>query len=355
MVLTRRQLLRLAGSATGSLVLGTALAQELGRRSLAAATGAAAIPVARGDLRLVLISDLNSSYGSTSYIPTVHRGVPLVRALQPDLVLCGGDMVAGQKRGLSASHLDAMWAAFDSQVLGPIRAGGTPFAPTMGNHDASSSWGPEGFSFALDRERAERYWRRQQNGLGLTLVEARDFPFRYSLRQGPLFAVVIDASSARVTADDWAWADRQLASPEARQASLRLVMGHLPPYGISQGRDRPGEVLHQPEALVSLMARRGVHLYVCGHHHAWYPCRAGGINILNLGAMGSGPRRLLGSQEPPIQTLTVLDLYRDRRLLVESTLELNGLQLLQTAQLPPTLQPSHGPRLERRGAEMTLV
>jgi hypothetical protein len=167
--------------------------------------------------------------------------------------------------------------------------------------------------------------------------------------------VVLDASSARISSDDLAWADRQLASAAAQEAPLRLVMGHLPPYGISQGRDRPGEVLHQPEALVNLIQRRGVQLYVCGHHHAWYPCRAGGINILNLGAMGSGPRRLLGSQEPPIQTFTVLDLHRDRRLLVESTLELDGLQLLPTAQLPPFLQPSRGPRLERRGAEMVLA
>jgi hypothetical protein len=301
-----------------------------------------------------LISDLNASYGSTSYIPQVHRGVALVQALQADLVLCGGDMVAGQKHGLSAAHLDAMWQAFDRQVLTPIRSAGEPFAPTMGNHDASSSRGPQGYSFGLDRERAERFWRGQQASLGLNLVEASRFPFRYSLRQGDLFAVVIDASSAVVPEQDWGWAEAQLASPAAREARLRLVMGHLPPYGLSQGRDRAGEVLHQPERLTQLMERQGVHLYVSGHHHSWYPGRVGRTDLLSLGAMGSGPRRLLRSELPPIQTITVLDLFRSQNQLVETTVELNGLQVLATANLPPSLQPSMAPLIRRRDTPIPL-
>lgn len=350
MHLTRRQLFILGGSAAAALTLGSR--PGWGQPAPAHASVAAAIP--RGDQRIVLISDLNSSYGSTSYIPQVHRGVALVRALRADLVLCGGDMVAGQKLGLPAGHLDAMWQAFDQQVLQPIRDAAEPFAPAMGNHDASSSRGPQGYLFALERERAARFWRQRRNSLGLTLVEASRFPFRYSLVQGDLFAVVIDASSATVPAEDWVWAEAQLASTAARAARLRLVMGHLPPYGLSQGRDRPGEVLHQPERLMGLMQRQGVHLYVSGHQHAWYPGRAGSLNLLSLGAMGGGPRRLLGSDRPPIQTLTVLDLFRGRGQLVETTVELNNLQVLAVSGLPRQLQPSTGPALQRRDAVLTL-
>ncbi len=345
MLLNRRHVLSLGGAAAAALLLGRGLPPVRARPW-------PTIP--RGDQRLVLISDLNASYGSTSYIPQVHRGVELVQALQADLVLCGGDMVAGQKHGLSAAHLDAMWQAFDRQVLTPIRSAAEPFAPTMGNHDASSSRGPQGYAFRLDRERAERFWRSQQASLGLNLVEASRFPFRYSLRQGDLFAVVIDASSAVVPEQDWGWAEAQLASPAARAARLRLVMGHLPPYALSQGRDRPGEVLHQPERLLGLMQRQGVHLYVSGHHHAWYPGRVGSLNLLSLGPMGSGPRRLLHSELPPLQTITVLDLFRGQNQLVETTVELNGLRVRATADLPPSLQPSAGPLLRRRDGVIAL-
>jgi hypothetical protein len=239
-------------------------------------------------------------------------------------------------------------------VLLPIRGAGAPFAPTMGNHDASSGRGPQGYTFALDRERAERFWRQRQRSLGLALIEASRFPFRYSLSQGDLFAVVIDASSASVPADDWSWAEAQLSSAAARAARLRLVLGHLPPYALSQGRDRPGEVLHQPERLMGMMQRQGVHLYVSGHHHAWYPGQVGAINLLSLGATGSGPRRLLHSELAPVQTVTVLDLFRDQRQLVETTVELNRLQVLPVASLPQSLQSSTGPKLQRRDGVMAL-
>lgn len=351
MQLNRRRLLGLGGSTAAALLLARGgLRAEAGQGPTLPV--AAAIP--RGDQRIVLISDLNASYGSTSYIPQVHQGVALVRQLKADLVLCAGDMVAGQKLGLAATHLDTMWAGFERQVLLPIRSAGEPFAPAMGNHDASSSRGAQGYTFALDRERAARFWRARQASLGLTLVEASRFPFRYSLRQGDLFAVVIDASSAGVPAEDWSWAEAQLASTAAREARLRLVMGHLPPFGVGQGRDRPGEVLHQPERLLGLMQRQGVHLYVSGHQHAWYPSRVAGVNLLSLGAMGSGPRRLLQGELPPVQTLTVLDLYRGRQQLVETTVELNGLRVLPVTALPPQLQPNNGPVLPRRDGSVAL-
>ena len=65
--LSRRHFLTLAGGA--GLALGAA---ALGR-----ADAAAPLPnlPPRGDRRLVAISDLNGSYGSTGYIPQVGRAV----------------------------------------------------------------------------------------------------------------------------------------------------------------------------------------------------------------------------------------------------------------------------------------
>ena len=98
-LLYRRQMLQ--------LLLGTSL-------------GAAAIPSLakpQPPLRIGLISDLNGSYGSTSYVPAVHQGLHQLIALQPNLVVCAGDMVAGQKHGLTRQQLDAMWSSFEATVL----------------------------------------------------------------------------------------------------------------------------------------------------------------------------------------------------------------------------------------------
>ena len=45
------------------------------------------------------------------------------------------------------------------------------------------------------------------------------------------------------------------------------MMGHLPPYAISKGRDRAGEVLHEPELLQKLLQRKNVHLYILSLIH----------------------------------------------------------------------------------------
>jgi hypothetical protein len=55
-----------------------------------------------------------------------------------------------------------------------------------------------------------------------------------------------------------------------------------------------------------------------------------------------------------VQTLTVLDLFRDRQQLVETTVELNDLQVLPVNALPRQLQPSSGAVLQRRNGFIPL-
>ncbi len=345
-LLNRRRVLGLAALSMGAW----AAAQIPGR---AAQAEASRLQVPRGDLRLVAISDLNSSYGSTSYLSEVLRAVQLIPSWKPDLVLCGGDMVAGQKLGLSQVHLSAMWASFDRQLLAPLRRAGLPVAITMGNHDASASRAGGRYVFALDRQEAGRYWRSQRDSLGLKFVDASQFPFAYSVLQQDLFLLVWDASSATVPAEQVAWAERQLRSPAARSAKLRLVLGHLPLVAVAQGRDRPGDVLQQGEALRQLLERTDAHAYISGHHHAYFPGRVGQLDLLNLGALGSGPRRRLQDSAPPAQTLTLIDSFwpqngRDGRT-VYTSFNMTTLQPIRSQQLPSQIRPSQGPVLSRVG------
>jgi hypothetical protein len=358
--LNRRGFLSLAGLAVGVWAAsGLSGKPEGASAATSAATTTSLKLPQRGDLRLVAISDLNSSYGSTSYLPEVLRAVELIPSWKPDLVLCGGDMVAGQKQGLSRVHLSAMWASFHRQLLAPLRRAGLPVAITMGNHDASSARAGGRYAFELDRQEAERYWRGQEDALGLSFVDASRFPFAYSVRQHDLFLLVWDASSATVPAEQVAWAERQLSSPAAQSARLRLVLGHLPLYAVGQGRDNPGNVLQQSDALRQLLERTGAHAYISGHHHAYFPGRVGQLDLLNLGALGSGPRRRLQDPSPPVQTLTLIDAFWPRGngtgadspvgRTVYTTYNMRTLEPITSQQLPGQIRPSQGPMLRRIG------
>lgn len=339
MALRRRQLLQLSASGLGAA--GWFLTQ--GRA--AAAPGAPA-PAAAG-LRLGLISDLNGSYGSTTYIPQVSQGLKQLLALQPALLICAGDMVAGQKPGLSAVQLDAMWAGFARTVLTPVRQAGVPFLPAVGNHDGSPG-------FTADRAAVGRFWAPRRQALGLRFVDVAEFPFHYSVLQDEVFVLVWDASSSRIPADQLSWARRQLASPQARQARLRLVVGHLPLAGVSRGRDRPGEMLEQAAAVQSLLEEGRVQAYISGHQHAWFPARRGQLDLIQLGALGSGPRQLLQGEIPPQQTYTSLDIDWRSGSLVETTYAVASGRPVAWERLPPTLQGSSA-SLRRNRPERPLL
>ena len=318
MALSRRQLLQLAATAGGGLWWLQGQSQ--------ARAGAASQP----DLRLGLISDLNSSYGSTSYIPQVSQGLQQLLALQPALVVCAGDMVAGQKPGLSPQQLDAMWEGFARTVLLPVRQAGLPFLPAVGNHDGSPG-------YDADRAALRRFWTPRRQALGLRFVDGGDFPFHYTALMNEVFWLVWDASSGQIPERQLTWARQQLASPQAQAARLRLVVGHLPLAGVSQGRDRAGEVLAQAAAVQQLLEEGRVQAYISGHQHAWFPARRGQLDLIQLGAMGSGPRRLLQGDIPPQQTYTTLDINWQNRTLLETTYAVTSGQPVGWSRLPASL------------------
>ena len=324
MPLRRRQLLQLAASGAASAAAGGFLWQLDQRRPALASSAASGLLIG-------LISDLNSSYGSTTYIPQVSQGLRQLLSLQPALLVCAGDMVAGQKQGLSTAQLDAMWDSFARMVLAPVRQAGVPFLLTLGNHDASPG-------FAADRQAARRFWTPRRQALGLQFVDTADFPFHYSVLNNDVFWLVWDASSSSIPAAQLSWARRQLASPAARQARLRLVMGHLPLAGVSQGRDRPGEVVEQPAAVQNLLEEGRVQAYISGHQHAWYPARRGQLDLIQLGALGSGPRRLLQGNLPPQQTTTTLAIDWTQGTLTESTYAVATGQPVAWTRLPARLE-----------------
>ena len=289
----------------------------------------------RGDVRIVVISDLNSQYGSTSYEPEVGKAIALIPDWQPDLVVGGGDMVAGQNPSLTREQIQAMWAAFDQQVGAPLRRASLPFGFTIGNHDASAASSVSGkYLFSQERELAAAHWNNSKHDPGLEFVDRAKFPFYYSFQKNDIFYLVWDASSAKIASEQLAWAQKSLASSTAQGAKMRIAIGHLPLYAVAVGRDEPGEILDNADGLRSLLERYHVHTYISGHHHAYFPGHKGQLELLHTGALGSGPRPLLNSNSAPQKTLTVVDIKLESATTTYTTYDMTTMKLVDHGKLP---------------------
>jgi len=309
----------------------------------------------RGDVRIVVISDLNSQYGSTNYEPEVDKAIALIPNWQPNLVLCGGDMIAGQKRSLSESQIEAMWAAFDRHIAAPLRDSGIPFGFTIGNHDGSGALVRGELIFQNERELASAYWNESQHAPGLSFVDRGNFPFYYTFSQDKIFYLVWDASTHIIAPQQLAWVEQSLASERAQQASMRIVIGHLPLYAVAVGRDKPGEYLDNAEKLRSLLERYQVHTYISGHHHAYYPGKKGHLELLHTGALGSSPRQLLNSDLPPRKTLTIVDIFLASATTVYTTYNMQTLELISDRSLPEIIFAPNGKVFRRDLQWQTLM
>ena len=297
----------------------------------------------RGDVRVVVLSDFNPSYGETVYSPQVARVMRAVPEVwRPDLFLSAGDLVGGQKASLPDERFPQMWAAFDATVTAPLRGANVPYAFAMGNHDGSGLRTPDGtFVFGRERDAARDYWQQTQAETQLEFQDAADFPFNYSFIFGNIFFTVWDVSSATVTEAQLAWLRGELASQEAHTAPLRVLVGHLPLYGVSEEKNKPGEVLTGGDALRRTLESLGVDLYISGHHAAYYPAKVGDLTLLNTG--GVGARRLLGSDAPPQSAVTVLDITFEPLELRLMTFDTATFEELELASLPEKLYGLNGP------------
>lgn len=307
----------------GNFILGPedyleVLAQGKGKKVVTDAVRLVALetfpemPARRGDLRLAVISDLNSGLGAVTYewqVDSIMQRIP--RIWQPDLVVCGGDMVAGQ--GVSeVAALEKMWQGFEEHIAAPLRKAGLPFAFTLGNHDGSRS-------FQVEHQAAGTYWTQAQNLPALQFIDKSHFPYYYSFVHGDAFFVSWEASSPEITEENLQWLARQFATPQAQHAKFRFVLGHMPLYSVAQGRDSKGNLLNNPEKLRQLLQKYKVHTYISGHQHAYYPGKRGALELLNAGAAGSGPRSWLTLDKAPANTITLMDVFYEQDTVIYTT------------------------------------
>lgn len=251
-------------------------------------------------LRILVISDLNSSYGSTTYSEDVKAVINRIKLIKPDIILCGGDMVAGQKTSLTEENINDMWTGFQNTVLTPVSRLNIPFGFTVGNHDASPS-------FKTDRRLSEKFWKENAKATGLTFVDSAHYPFYYSYIKNNVFFISWDAAGAEIRPEVYEWMKSQLRSRIAGKARLRVLIGHLPLYAIVDSKNRPGEVNSDPVKALNFFKDQGLDLYISGHQHAYYPAQKEGIRFLNMGCIGDGPRKLIGNDAPAQKSYTIIN------------------------------------------------
>ena len=373
MAIKRRQLLILGGLTLGGGIGGAAFSGILSRKPEAIAPTAKTIsnPVkstnivantivrspnpapkglyapVRGDVRIILISDLNSAYGSTDYIDQVKRAIAFVPDWEPDLVLCSGDMVAAQDTALTTTQIAAMWQGFDKYIAAPIRQAKLPFGFTIGNHDASGSLSSGRYAFESDRNAATKYWNDPKHDPNLNFVDRAGFPFYYSFSQNDIFFLIWDASTANIPSEQLKWAEKSLASEVAQKSKLRIAIGHLPLYAVAKGRDTAGNYLDNAENLRALLEKYNVHTYISGHHHAYYPAHKGKLELLHAGVLGDGPRRLLSGNLTPSRTVTAIDIKLATAETIYTTYDMDTLKVVDQSTLPRFIDAPNG-RITRR-------
>lgn len=296
----------------------------------------------RQDIRIVIISDLNSQYGSTEYDSEIERAIALIPQWQPDLVLCSGDMIAGQKATLTEIQIEAMWSAFDRHVAAPLRKYNIPFGFTIGNHDGSGAVKQGKLIFKNERELAAAYWNNSKHNPGLNFVDRSNFPFYYSFQHQDIFFLVWDASTHQISPQQLAWIETSLASLTAQRAKMRIAIGHLPLYPVAVGKNKPGEYLAEAESWRSLLNKYRVHTYISGHHHAYYPGKKGQLELLHGGALGQGARQLIGSSLPPQKTITIVDIELATAKTIYTTYNMETLETIAIEQLPLSISGNNG-------------
>lgn len=278
-------------------------------------------------MRVVVISDLNGSYGSTRYSPRVAAAVERVIALAPDLVIATGDMVAGQRRPvLGQAEVNAMWAAFHSAVSDPLARAGIPLAVTPGNHDASAYGG-----FEAERETFAKQWRARKPALDF--IDDDTYPFFYGFRMKGVTFVSLDATTVGPLRGGQAARLRTLA---AGQDTI-IAFSHLPLWPFAVGRER--EVIGDPD-LQELFRSVDLDLHLSGHHHAFYPGWKAGTTFVSQACLGGGPRALLGTSTRSQHGITTLEISAQGQIDITNFTGKTFSEPTDWTSLPPRLD--HG-------------
>lgn len=269
-------------------------------------------------IRIAVISDINASYGSVGYSPTVHKAVADIIRRQTHIVVSPGDLIAGQRQNLP---YDAMWRAFHFQVGDVFFDNNIDFIMAPGNHDASA--------YAQYAEERVAYARAFKNRRPrATMLPGGNFPFYYAVTTRDLLVIALDITRP-LRGDDpqLDWLETTLERAKAARATL--VLGHLPlaPINFNQFF----ETASSPR-LLAMLQNAPRTIYISGHHHIYYPGHIGELRTLSAPALGSGPRSLFGA--PPTNGYAIINIPPDAPPTVTALIAPDFKRMIDPKSLP---------------------
>lgn len=277
---------------------------------------------------IALISDLNGRYGSISYHQRVGDAVEAIIELQPDLVVCTGDMIAGQQQPrLDQDWLDRMWAGFNLTLADPFRRAGIPLLVTPGNHDGSAY--PE---YALERQRFAAQWDARVPEL--EMLDGSHWARHYAARSGSILLLGFDGTrTGPLPPEELRFVEENLQK-FGSDASVTMVFSHLPMWPLTEGREH--EIIDDP-ALLQVLHRHGVDVYASGHHHAFFAGTddAGMIHVGN-GSLGGNTRVFSGQKQRQPHSFTILTV-EDGLVSVVSSAAPNFAEAVSADRLPASI------------------
>jgi hypothetical protein len=219
-----------------------------------------------------------------------------------------------------------MWRSFFQTVVRPLARAGIPLAATPGNHDASAAPG-----FQLERKVFAQQWTQNRNALAL--AAGGNYPFYYAFVLENVLFVSLDATvTSPMQAEQKTWLSNLLADSEKYRA--RIVFGHIPFAPLTVGRERS---FLRDNDLEQLLVHRNVSLYLSGHHHGFYPFYYNGLHCVGQAALGSGPRRLIGTTRRSPRAFTLLEIAPDGAIKVSAFAGADFNQPLRHTALPPKI------------------
>lgn len=234
------------------------------------------LPPAPDTIRIAVISDVNGSYGSTTYLPTVHAAIQDIIRRKANIVISPGDLVAGQKPGLDYAD---MWRAFHFNIADVFFDNDIEFVWAPGNHDASAYPG-----FEQEREAYRLAWEARRPKA--ELLPGSHYPFYYAVIIRDILIVSLDITRPfSVDAAQLDWLETTLREHQNVRASL--VMGHLPlePARYAQFWEVAGE-----PRLLKILKKEKATFYISGHHHVFYAGHDEELRTIFCPALGANPR-----------------------------------------------------------------
>lgn len=259
----------------------------------------------RGDLRLVFYTDIHAD-AKRETSAALAMAAEVINAKKADLVLCGGDLIAG---GFQSSPEDVAprWDAY----MDMVRAIDAEHHAVIGNHDLVSARPADGSASAAD----PRLDFKRRLGLSRTYGAFDALGYRFILLDALRISDDAHMYDGWVSSEQQEWI-RGLLSSIPSDVPIVLLL-HMPLltsfFGATRGatfQAQPNRVVINNAEVLKLFDRHNLVLVLQGHLHVNETLHWRGTTFLTGGAICGGWWR--GSYFGTVEGFSAITLREDR-------------------------------------------